>query len=95
MDEAVLLHARACLIPRKKNYMKRGHIDRYIDRYIDGQCDSMKELARGRFFENFAFCRHKLSEIKRIIFNLFTTLYSAVCSALCAVHCIVVQSSSL
>ena len=28
MDGPVLLHARACLIPRKKSYMKRGHIYR-------------------------------------------------------------------
>ena len=33
--------------------MKRGQIYRYIDRYIDGHRDSMKELAKGRFFENY------------------------------------------
>ena len=33
--------------------MKRGHIDRMqTDRYIDGRRNSMKELAKGRFFEN-------------------------------------------
>ena len=31
----------------EKNYMKRGH----INIYIDGHCDSMKESAKGRFFE--------------------------------------------
>ena len=32
----------------EKNNMKR---DRYIDRQIDGHRDSMKESAKGRFFE--------------------------------------------
>ena len=32
----------------EKNYMKREHI--YT--YIDGHRDSMKESAKGRFFEN-------------------------------------------
>ena len=33
--------------------MKRGHIDRMqIDNNIDGHRDSMKELAKGQFFEN-------------------------------------------
>ena len=51
MDRPVLLHARACFIPQK-NYMKRGQTDISIDRYIDGHRDSMKESAKGRFFEN-------------------------------------------
>ena len=35
----------------EKNYMKRGHIYIYIHIYIDGHRDSMKESAKGRFFE--------------------------------------------
>ena len=36
----------------EKNYMKRGHINIYIYTHIDGHRDSMKESAKGRFFEN-------------------------------------------
>ena len=40
---------RACLIARKKIAWKR---DRQTDPQIHGHRDSMKESAKGRFFEN-------------------------------------------
>ena len=42
----------------EKNYMKRGHIYKYIypayiNTHIDGHRDSMKESGKGRFFEKY------------------------------------------